>query len=589
MSDVLQGSGGPSPAASAAAASVIAASGVLSPGVIVDGKYKIERQLGEGGMGLVYLARDIHTQVPVVVKAIRTEYAHRQEFRDRILEEGRALARIDHPNVVRLNAVVVEPNAMYLVMQYIEGEALDHRIERYVQARTPMAVAETLHIFRMVLSGVAAAHSEGVIHRDLKPANILMRARDGVAKVTDFGIAKAEEDAKAGRGKTQGIIGSLLYMAPEQISGRRDLDKRVDVYALGILLFELLVGRVPFDGPSEFSIMKLHLEGVIPRISQMRADVPPFIDELIQRACAKSRDDRFGSCEEFIQALDQGVAAVQAAAHAAAYPVALQPDPAVAPLTRRPVVPTGLNPATPPEPIAPAATAQAEALEDAPADEPSSRRGLWIGLLVGVVVLVVAGAGGLGAAWYAGWIGPPHRTQRTHTRSSSSAATTAPSGSVAPHPVEASAPANPLAPLAGPWKSDSGRMYDAVISGNDVEFRIRDAGDFAGQGYVDGEARFTLTPVPGETRTFAVEDKIRPIPPVGKTYEPKSRGTCQEVWSAVDRKPLRAQFDGTRLTVDMVKILPAPTMFEVDGNKVIGCRGLKGAQASKIESTYTRP
>ncbi|PIE05312.1 MAG: hypothetical protein CSA75_05395 [Sorangium cellulosum] len=196
----------------------------LAKGSVVDGKYSIESVIGEGGMGVVYLANDINTGVPIVVKAIRTEYCHRPEFRDRILAEGRALATIDHNNVVRLNAVVVEPDAMYLIMQFIEGESLDKTVQRYVQQQTPMPVDLVLKIFHQVLDGVGAAHDAGVIHRDLKPANILIRQRDAVAKVTDFGIAKAEEDAQAGRGQTKGIIGSLLYMAPEQIEGRRDLD-----------------------------------------------------------------------------------------------------------------------------------------------------------------------------------------------------------------------------------------------------------------------------------------------------------------------------------------------------------------------------
>ena len=193
--------------------------GYLANGTLVDGKYPIERVLGEGGMGVVYLARDIHTETSVVVKSIRAEFADAPEFRARTLAEGRALARIDHPNVVRLNAVVVEPAALYLVMQFIDGEPLDKMIERHVAARRPSRSSEALSIFRMILQGVGAAHAEGLIHRDLKPANVLIRKKDGVAKVTDFGIAKGEEDAKAGRGVTKGIIGSLSYMAPEQVRG----------------------------------------------------------------------------------------------------------------------------------------------------------------------------------------------------------------------------------------------------------------------------------------------------------------------------------------------------------------------------------
>jgi serine/threonine-protein kinase len=464
----------------------------------------------------------------------------------------------------------VEPDALYLVMQFIEGEALDQRVERHVQTRTPMAVSEVLHIFRMVLQGVGAAHREGVIHRDLKPANILIRERDGVAKVTDFGIAKAEAEAMAGRGRTQGIIGSLLYMAPEQVSGRRDLDKRVDIYALGILLFELLMGRVPFDAPSEFEIMKLHMHSPLPHVSLVRKDVPPFIDELLQRACAKRREDRFASAEEFLAALDRGLAE-QVPVNV---PVAsLQP----APLTHREPSPTGLSAA-----VAPAASVLPDSV--APPPRPAAR-GFLFGLIASIAGVTLLIAAALGLAWSFGWLGS-HRASRPH-RSVPSAPI--PSATVSAPVADAAPPVTGLAELTGAWRSDSGRMYDAVLSGDVLEFRIRQAGDFAGQGYVDGEARFTLTERKGESRSFGVEDKLRPAPPLGKTYDPKARGTCQEVWSSLDNRPLRAQFDGTRLTVDLVKVVPALKMFEISGNKVVGCKGLRGAAASKIESTLLRP
>src|SRR6185295_15454610 len=278
----------------------------LPSGAIVDGKYRIEKVLGEGGMGVVYLAKDIHTETPVVVKSIRSEFSDNAEFRARTLAEGRALARIDHPNVVRLNAVVVEPAALYLVMQYIDGEPLDQMIARHVATRTPLPIPLALSIFRMILKGVGAAHQEGLIHRDLKPANILIRRKDGVAKVTDFGIAKAEDDAKAGRGVTKGIIGSLSYMAPEQVRGQRDLDKRVDIYALGIVLFELIMGRAPFEAPSDYELMRMQAEAPIPSVSVQRPDAPTYLDDILRRACAKDRDHRFASTDEFLAALDQG-------------------------------------------------------------------------------------------------------------------------------------------------------------------------------------------------------------------------------------------------------------------------------------------
>src|SRR5262245_50780527 len=161
----------------------------LPAGALVDKKYAILRVLGEGGMGVVYLARDIHTGLDVVVKAVRAELAHRDDVRARTLAEGRALAQIDHPNVVHLRAVAVEGASLFLVMQHIEGESFDKIIHRYRDRGERMPLEEALGIFRQIAAGVGAAHEEGVIHRDLKPANVLLRRKDRVAKVTDFGIA----------------------------------------------------------------------------------------------------------------------------------------------------------------------------------------------------------------------------------------------------------------------------------------------------------------------------------------------------------------------------------------------------------------
>ncbi len=278
----------------------------LAAGTIVDQKYSVVRVLGEGGMGVVYLARDVHTGLDVVIKAIRTELSHRADVRQRTLSEGRALARIDHPNVVRLNAVVVEDNNLFLVMQYIEGESLDRTIFRHTKKNEKIPLGAALAIFRQVVAGIGAAHAEGVIHRDLKPANVLIRTKDKVAKVTDFGIAKVQNDTS--RVQTRGIIGSLWYMSPEQVTGRRDLDQRVDIYALGILLYQILVGRVPFDAKSDYEIMKLHAEAPMPKVAAERPDAPAAIDELIQKACAKNRDQRYQTCDDLAQAVDKVIA-----------------------------------------------------------------------------------------------------------------------------------------------------------------------------------------------------------------------------------------------------------------------------------------
>jgi eukaryotic-like serine/threonine-protein kinase len=378
-----------------------------TPGTVIDQKYAIEKVLGEGAMGIVYLAHDVVTETKVVVKSIRAEYADNPEFWARAIEEGRVLARIDHPNVLRLNAVVVEGGQLYLVMQYIEGNSLDRFIEGHRAQGKMIPLEEALRIFRMMLQGVAAAHHEGVIHRDLKPANILVRAKDGVIKVSDFGIAKTGDAIRTGRQRTVGTVGSPAYMAPEQRAGAQDLDRRADIYALGIVFFELLVGDLPFVAATEGELFRLHSEAALPSVRTRRPDLPPALDDIIARACAKDRRDRFSTCEE----LD--VALVQAGLH-----------------TMRSVPPTvtatqGLPSVPPPPPDAPrggSTSRVARTLSDAPLPVgpsgpplvavPSTppvapARNVWkIVALLGGLALLLAGAG-LGWAFVAGVFDEP--------------------------------------------------------------------------------------------------------------------------------------------------------------------------------------
>jgi serine/threonine-protein kinase len=538
----------------------------LPPGTLIDKKYAVLRVLGEGGMGVVYLARDIHTGLDVVVKAVRDELAHRADVRARTLAEGRALAQIDHPNVVHLRAVAVEGTRLWLVMQYIEGESLDKIIARHVDRGEPMPVDDALGLLRQVAAGVAAAHQEGVIHRDLKPANVLVRKKDGVAKVTDFGIALVQADTS--RQETRGILGSLWYMSPEQVTGRRDLDHRVDVYALGIMLYQMLVGRVPFDGKSDYEIMKQHAETPMPPASAARPDVPPVVDELIQRACAKDRAARFQGCEELIAAVDR----VRGAPHPPA-----------------PTVPASTRPATPIGPPAPTIITGPTSAPVVPtvgegeiqAGTPRRRRRA----LIWIAVVLVMAAGGAGAAFAMGLV-PGVRGLWKTARTAGSADAGAPRPSAVAHTDVGTSQKRGLAALTGGWVSN-GRELDAVMAGPDLEFRVKKPEQFAPQGYEASEARFALraTDDPG---VFTVEDRIRPVPPVGKTYDPRSRGTCQEVWTTVGGEPLRARFDGTRLSVDFAKIEPGPTNFTTEGARVTSCVGLRDLRASKVVSVLTR-
>jgi serine/threonine protein kinase len=579
--------GAPSPKAPPAAgagAGADKADDQLPRGTMVDGKYAVDRVLGSGGMGVVYLARDVHTGIEVVLKAIRPTLAHRADIRQRVIAEGRALGQIDHPNVVHLKSVVQDHNGLFLVMPYIDGESLDKTLRRYKSDGKHMPFAEALRLFRMTLAGVAAAHDEGVIHRDLKPANVLLRKKDGVAKVTDFGIAKAEVEARAGGGQTKGVIGSLWYMSPEQVQGRRDLDKRVDIYSLGILFFELCTGHVPFRGESSYDIMKAHVEEPFPSVRAERSDVPAWLDPVLTKACAKDREDRYPTCEAFRVALDEA----EAGARLEPPPLTAAPKP-----TRSTTAVAAQDPADTPGATSPGTSVTGE---HGPKRAPRARAAPTIAILGFVLV-----AGGLGLAYFISGAG--QRT-RPHLREVSPWATTSGAAvggtghpvlqpSAAPSATPVTTPASgedALAKLAGGWRSENGLDVDAVVSGDRLELRIVDPAQAAPQDYIAGEARFVLSPIPNETATFAVEDKVRPKPPaLSKFDSQKARTTCQENYTEASGRPLRATFDGTRLTVELAKIEPTQANFTRGPDKdIVGCVGLRKLTATIVKSTLTR-
>ena len=529
VADAFSAIAAPSPATTidASSARVDPSAPVEPAGKLIDGKYEIVRVLGEGGMGVVYLAKDVHTQGSVVLKAIRPELAHRADIRERTLAEGRALAQIDHINVVHLNAVVADRSSLWLVMQYIDGESLDKTLKRLRAEGKQMPFPTAVSLFKQIVMGVGAAHAEGVIHRDIKPANVLVRKKDGVAKVTDFGIAKPEEKAREGKGNTKGIIGSLWYMSPEQVSGRKDIDKRVDIYGLGVLFYELLTCHVPFDAASSYELMRKHVEDPFPLVRAERPDIPSWVDEMLQKMCAKDRNARYGSCEEVLAALEPHVVAPTAHATRVA-PLPPQASLATHPGTAR--------------------------------TTPGESGGGWKWVVAVVAILAI---GATGATLYVTQIAErpaSHRRPQLGSAAPASEASSSASGETASAAPSASASAPPVDPaelLEGSWASETGRQFDAVHVGRSVEFRVHDAKEFEPADYRTGEARFTLTPVESEPTAYDVEDKIRPNPPTGSTFDSdRSRNSCQEVWTSVGGRPLRAAFDGERLTVDFAKIAP---------------------------------
>ncbi|HHH27832.1 MAG TPA: serine/threonine protein kinase [Polyangiaceae bacterium] len=568
--------------------------GTLAPGQIVDGKYRVVRVLGEGGMGIVYLAESIHTDVEVVIKAVRPEFAHRADIRQRTLDEGKALARIDHPNVVQLKAVVADDKQLLLIMQFIDGDDLEELILDHGRRGQPIPFPEVLRLFEMVLAGVGAAHDEGVIHRDLKPANILIRRKDGVAKVTDFGIAKPIEDAREGKSDTKGIIGSVHFMAPEQVKGQKDLDKRVDIYALGIMLFQMVTGRVPFDADNTYEVMKRQIEEPLPSVTPGRPDLPPALDGVLQRACAKDREHRFSSCEEFLQAVRSLRSETMVSGSPRALPGKTVPQaPAhdgyvTAPTLADPMQPMGAAQASHAPTVLAygygAAGPTQGTITGQPATYAPEESGgrSWIIAAVGAALV----ASVVTAVFLGGLLRDGETAAGDGGLASPTGTTTPTATSV---PTATAEPEHPLVAYTGRWQSESGRQLEAVRVGDKLEFQVVDPQQFGTQGYRQGEARFVLHPVPDQQDTFAVEDHIRPVPPAGYSYDTaNARTTCIAIWREAGGEALKAQGYGDRLDVDFAKIEPTPRNFVLSGRKVMSCKGLEGLPGTRIPSVLRK-
>jgi serine/threonine-protein kinase len=265
------------------------------------GTYRLIEKLGEGGMGEVYRALDEMLDRDVALKMLKPELARRQGTVDRFRAEAITLAKLDHPGIARIHGCSRHDDRWFIVMEFVRGETLLGRLSR--AGRLPWT--EAVPIVCQLLDALEYAHRRGVIHRDMKPANVLM-SDEGAIKVTDFGIARVLGTQRATR--TGHIVGTLEYMSPEQVRGE-EVDGRADLYAVGILLHELLTGRVPFRGGAEYEIMMQHLQAPVPSVRALAPDVPAWFDEILQRALAKALPDRFPSAAAFQLAVEGRAAA----------------------------------------------------------------------------------------------------------------------------------------------------------------------------------------------------------------------------------------------------------------------------------------
>lgn len=264
---------------------------MIQIGKLFAGRYRILKSIGRGGMADVYLANDlILDNEDVAIKVLRTNYQTDQVAVARFQREARAMAELNHPNIVAIRDIGEEDGQQFLVMEYVDGADL----KKYIQDHAPLSNNEVVRIMEEVLSAMTLAHQKGIVHRDLKPQNILL-TKNGVVKVTDFGIAVAF--AETSLTQTNSMLGSVHYLSPEQARGSKATIQS-DIYAMGIMLFEMLTGHIPYDGDSAVTIALQHFQKPLPSIIDENHNVPQALENVVIRATAKKLSDRYGSTFE---------------------------------------------------------------------------------------------------------------------------------------------------------------------------------------------------------------------------------------------------------------------------------------------------
>jgi eukaryotic-like serine/threonine-protein kinase len=277
----------------------------LREGQILAGKYRVERQLGAGGMGVVLAAVHIELEQRVAIKVLKRDLAESDSIAERFRREARAACRIRSPHGARvLDVGTTEDGLPYMVMEYLDGHDLAAELERRGQLPYEEAAAYVIQ----AADAICDAHDENIIHRDIKPANLFLTERAGLhaVKVLDFGISKSLQDtnsANPGLTHTQALIGSPMYMSPEQLDSPRTVDARTDIWSLGIVLYELVTGRPPFSADGIAGLIKQIVADTPPRLANFGVDAPAEFEAIIERCLAKKRDDRFPSVRELMLAL----------------------------------------------------------------------------------------------------------------------------------------------------------------------------------------------------------------------------------------------------------------------------------------------
>lgn len=264
---------------------------------VLAGRYELFERIGEGGMSVVYKAKDKLLNRFVAIKILKPEFINDHKFIDSFRRESQAAASLSHPNIVNIYDVGREGNIHYIVMELIEGKTLSD----YIKEQGPMSYPKVIALSKQIAAALSFAHKNHIIHRDVKPHNVMITP-NGTAKITDFGIAKAVNAATI-VDNTDGIIGSVHYFSPEQARGGY-VDEKSDIYSLGIVMYEMLTGKVPFDGDNPVNIALMHINGEMVPPSKIVDGVPPALEHIILKCTDKYPVNRFASADELIEALN---------------------------------------------------------------------------------------------------------------------------------------------------------------------------------------------------------------------------------------------------------------------------------------------
>jgi eukaryotic-like serine/threonine-protein kinase len=337
---------------------------------LFDGRYRIVRKLGSGGMADVYLAEDEELGRRIAIKILNDRHANDEQFVERFRREAKNAAGLSHPNIVAIYDRGEAEGTYYIAMEYLDGRSL----KELVVARGPLPIADAIDATRQVLTALRFAHRKGVVHRDIKPHNVMADA-DGRLKVTDFGIARAGVSQMTEAGS---IIGTAQYLSPEQARGA-PVDQRSDIYSVGVVLYEMLTGKTPFSGETPVEIAMKHLSDPPRPPSLERPDISPDLDMVVLRALAKNTEDRFQTAEEMDAELERVSRGLGVSAETA--------DAATMVLSGVDAAPTSVIPPRMPPTTRPSYRY---------AEPPPRRRAIWPWLLA-LLLVVLAGVAG----WYA--------------------------------------------------------------------------------------------------------------------------------------------------------------------------------------------